>query len=168
MPEKTEYFRGIRRSRVRRAVSLVFYFSGVTMFIGGLTMMLLSQVGAWNTVVESVSHSFLLGVGALPGVPFSVADLTGNGAAIIGLIIWVVGLDELLLGLGLWAGHKLALWIAVVLATLATFWCFTRFMLVGLLGSPESVIGLLVNSFLLYLLSKTDVWSRNGLLSRSM
>jgi hypothetical protein len=95
---------------------------------------------------------------ALPGFTISTADLSGTGASAIGLVLWFVGLDELLISLGLWTKHRLARWIAAAVSVLSAYWCVTSFLLQGVLGSPGSLVGLLANACVIYVLLKSEVW----------
>jgi hypothetical protein len=70
----------------------------------------------------------------------------------IGLVSWIIGLDLLLTGLGLWVKHRLAQIVAVIIFALSTFAQFIEFLLLGIVGSPSSVILTILNSIILYVL----------------
>jgi lysylphosphatidylglycerol synthetase-like protein (DUF2156 family) len=88
----------------------------------------------------------------IPGVPFYMGDVAQGGANVIGLVSWIVGLDLLLIGLGLWVRHRLAWLAAVVVFTLAAYFNFVQFLLHGVLGAPTSVFEMFIDTFLLYVL----------------
>jgi hypothetical protein len=93
----------------------------------------------------------------IPGIPFELGDLINSGGlTLVGIALWVVGFDVLLVGLGLWARSKLAKWVALMVFSVAAFFDLVQFLLLGLLGSPSSVIGIFVNGLIVYLLTKLD------------
>jgi len=93
-----------------------------------------------------------------PGIPFGPADLATSSESIGGIVVWMLGLDILLVGLGLWIRHRYARWIGVTIVGLAAFFDFVQFLLYGLLGAPGSVIELVVNSLILYSLLHGEIW----------
>jgi hypothetical protein len=70
----------------------------------------------------------------------------------------MLGLDILLVGLGLWVRHRGARWVGVTIFGLAAFFDFVQFLLFGLLGAPGSSIELIVNSLILWGLFKHEIW----------
>jgi hypothetical protein len=70
----------------------------------------------------------------------------------------MLGLDILLVGLGLWVGHRGARWVAAIIFGLAAFFDFVQFLLFGLLGAPASSVELIVNSLILWGLFKREIW----------
>jgi hypothetical protein len=70
----------------------------------------------------------------------------------------MLGLDVLLVGLGLWVRHRGARLVGVIIFGLAAFFDFVQFLLFGLLGAPGSAIELIVNSLILWGLFKREIW----------
>jgi hypothetical protein len=94
----------------------------------------------------------------IPGIPFIIGDLTSLSAAItIGSVFWIIGIDMLLVGLGLWTRHRFVRLAAILLFSLAAFFQFIEFLFFGVLGSSLSVVELCVDVVLVYFLfSKFD------------
>jgi hypothetical protein len=97
-------------------------------------------------------------VSQFPAVPFPIGELLNQDTTVIGIFIAIMGIDILLVGLGLWARHKLARWIAIAIFGLAAYFDFTQFLLLGFLGAPCSTIEAIVNSLIAYVLFKRDIW----------
>jgi lysylphosphatidylglycerol synthetase-like protein (DUF2156 family) len=125
---------------------------GVVLMIGGLYLMI-TDPSALNQAAQSMVST----VGWVPGIPFYIGNLANSSASTAGLIAWLVGLDLLLVGLGLWVRHKLARFTATIVFGLAAFFQFIQFLDTGIIGSPSSAVGLCVDAILVYfLLSKFD------------
>jgi hypothetical protein len=128
---------------------------GVVLIIGGLYLMIVNPGSSAqnNQGVESA----VAAIGWLPGVPIYLGDLSNIGAITIGSISWIIGIDLLLVGLGLWVRHKLARLAAISIFVLAAFFEFIQFVLLGALGSPISLVTFTVNAvFAYFLFSKFD------------
>lgn len=97
-------------------------------------------------------------VGQFPGVPLPMGELINQGATVIGASIAILGLDMLLVGLGLWVRHKLARWIAIAIFGLAAYFDFTQFLVLGLLGAFGPTMEALANSLIAYMLLKHGTW----------
>jgi hypothetical protein len=95
-------------------------------------------------------------LGSIPGVPINTYDLSETSLALTGMVSWIIGLNILLVGLGMWRKNKLAKWIAVVIFALSGYFNFIQILLLGLVGAPLSIAGLITNSLILYLLWKAD------------
>jgi len=132
-------------------LSILLIVVGVVLLVGGLFLMfedLNSTQAGKGLPVQSVASIMSM----IPGIPFYIGDLTQSGANVIGLVSWIVGLDLLLIGLGLWARHRLA-WLASLLVfTLAAYFNFVQFLLYGIIGAPVSVVEMSIDVFLLYVL----------------
>ena len=120
---------------------------GVVMIVGGLYLMVANPSGLAQTT-QSVAST----LDWIPGVPFYIGDLINNGAAIMGLVIWILGIDFLVLGLGLWVRHRYARLTAIIIFLLAAFFQFVQFLSVGIIGSPASIIEMLFDAILLFFL----------------
>jgi hypothetical protein len=97
-------------------------------------------------------------VGQLPGIPVYAVDLATTQTTLFGIVIWTLGLDVLLVGLGLWVRHRLARWVAAAIFGLAAFFDFAQFLLLGLLGAPVFTLEFIVNTLILYALFKREIW----------
>jgi hypothetical protein len=88
----------------------------------------------------------------IPGIPFYIGDLANAAATAVGLVCWILGIDFLLVGLGLWVRHRLARLAALMMFALAAFFQFVQFLLLGILGSPMSIIEFSIDGVFVYLL----------------
>jgi len=137
---------------------LVVTTSGIMLTISGLFVMILAAtLPAEVSGVELLQQSVLSVLGLIPGVPINMNDLEGSSLTAIGMVSWIVGLDLLVVGLGLWVRSKVARWIAIIVFTSSVFFNFVQFLLLGLLGAPMATVSLLVNALILYLLWKVDL-----------
>jgi len=141
-----------------KAISLFSIGLGAILLVSGL-LMLFVDGSLSSTRASLVSNNFLSTVAQFPGIPFNLTDLTSSPAAVGGIVVWVLGIDIMLVGLGLWIKNKLARYFAVTVFGIAAFFDFTNFLLSGVLGAPSSVTELLVNSALLYCLFKNEIWA---------
>ena len=132
-------------------LSTLVIAAGIVLLIGGLFLMF-ADSNPTQTGSSLPSHSVASIMSIIPGIPFYMGDLTQSGTDIIGLASWIVGLDLLLIGLGLWVRHRLAQLAAMSVFTLAAYFNFIQFLLNGLLGSPTSVFEMSVDILLLYIL----------------
>jgi len=131
---------------------------GVVLIVGGLYLMIVNpgSFAALTQTNQSV-NSAVTAIGWLPGVPLYLGDLNNIGSITVGSVSWILGIDLLLIGLGLWVRHKLARMAAIIIFVLAAFFEFIQFILLGALGSPISLIDFLVNAiFAYFLFSKFD------------
>ena len=93
----------------------------------------------------------------IPGIPFYIGALTNVNAIIVGSVSWILGVDLLLVGLGLWVRHRLARSAAIMIFALAALFQFVQFLLFGAIGSPISLVELFVDgTFAYFLFSKFD------------
>ena len=140
-------------------ISLLFIGLGWLLLVLGLFLM----IAGTGSIVSSSSVSLAFNnvrfiMAQFPGIPFGPADLATSSESIGGIVVWMLGLDILLVGLGLWIRHRYARWIGVTIVGLAAFFDFVQFLLYGLLGAPGSVIELVVNSLILYSLLHGEIW----------
>lgn len=145
------------RSLTAGVLSITSITLGVVVLIGGLFLIILDAilpVKANGTSLTVHSVAFILDM--LPGIPLCISDLISSGITVAGLISWLVGLDILLVGLGLWAKHKMARRIAFLLFLLAAYFDFIQFLLFGFVGSPNSAVGLSLNGLIVYFLVRVD------------
>lgn len=120
---------------------------GVVLIIGGLYLMLFNSGTSPESSMLAVST-----LGWIPGIPFSVGDLSQRGTSVVGLASWVIGVDLLLVGLGFWVRNKLARFIGMAIFMLATIFQFIGFLYAGIIGSPSSAVGFCVNGVLVFFL----------------
>jgi lysylphosphatidylglycerol synthetase-like protein (DUF2156 family) len=125
---------------------------GVVSLIGGVSLMITGSGASAQTTQSTVSA-----FNWIPGIPFSINSLSNSSVSTIGLASWLVGLDLLLVGLGLWVRHKLARLAAMIIFVLAACCQFVQFISLGALGAPSSVLQLFVDViFVYFLFSKFD------------
>jgi hypothetical protein len=127
---------------------------GVILIVGGLYLMIGNpEAPVYVAQTTRVGNQIILTVvDWIPGIPFSVADLGGLDAVVAGSAYWIVGVDLLLVGLGLWVRHKFARLAGVIIFGVAAFFQFAQLMLSGVLGAPMSIFGFLINSAIAVLL----------------
>jgi len=128
-----------------------------------LALGLLISVGETNSFLSpayatSVSTNILSIVGKFPGIPFDVTELGTSSAIISGIIVWILGIDIILLGFGLWMRSRFARYVGITVFGLATFFDFVEFLMNGFVGAPASVIEMIINSTVLYCLFKGEIW----------
>jgi hypothetical protein len=139
-------------------ISLVFIGLGWLLLVLGLFLMVADTgIVSSNSVSLAFNHVLFI-VAQSPGIPLGSADLATSSASIGGFVVWMLGLDTMLVGFGLWVRHRYARWIGVTIFGLAVFFDFVQFLLHGLLGAPGSAIELIVNSLILYGLLDREIW----------
>ncbi len=126
---------------------------GVVLIVGGLYLMMTdpsssSQMVQTKTAIQSTVSI----VNWVPGIPFYVGDMANCSATTIGLVSWMMGVDLLIVGLGLWTRNKFARLIAVIIFLVAASFQFLEFILIGFLGSPSSLFNLFVDIIFTYFL----------------
>ena len=148
------------RTLITDLISKFVITFGVVLIVGGLYLMITASSQPPQT--SSAINSVLIVADWVPGIPFYINALANASLATIGLVSWFIGLDLLLVGLGLWVRHKLARFTALIIFALAACFQFVQFLFVGIVGAPSSVIELCVDAILIYfLLSRFD--SQTGL-----
>jgi len=143
-----------------RTISLVSIGLGGLLLIMGLLMLIVDTGLFMNPArVSLVSKNFLSTLAQFPGIPFDLTELTTSPATIAGIVVWILGLDVMLVGLGLWVKNRFARYTGITVFGLAAFFDFVKFLLSGILGAPSSVIELIVNSTILYCFLKSEIWA---------
>jgi len=117
---------------------------GVVLIAGGLYLMLTQASMSAQSIVSAVSW--------VPGIPFYVGVLSNVGSSTVGLVVWLIGLDLLVVGLGLWVRHVLARFTALTVFALASCFQFVQCVELGILGAPASAASLCVDAVLAYFL----------------
>jgi hypothetical protein len=130
---------------------------GIILIVGGLYLMILNpSVSHQITQTNQVAPSKAFSIDWVPGVPFYLGDLNLD-AVTFGSVSWILGINLLLVGLGLWVRHRLARLAGILIFTLAAFFQFIQILLFGIMGSPYSVILFTVDAlFVYFLFSKFD------------
>ncbi len=143
-----------------KTISLVSVSLGGLLLVLGLLMLAVDTGLFMNpTRVSLVSSNFLSTLAQFPGIPFDLTELTTSPATIAGIVVWILGLDIMLVGLGLWVKNRFARYTGIIVFGLAAFFDFSKFLLSGILGAPSSVIELIANSIILYCLFKSEIWT---------
>jgi hypothetical protein len=128
---------------------------GVVLIVGGLYLMISfeGRVAQSSIVIGSVTSV----VTWVPGIPFYIGVLSNTSGATIGLVSWLIGIDLLFVGLGLWVRHKFALFTALVIFVLGAVFQFVEFLNFGILGSPAAFFAMCIDAiFVLFLFSRFD------------
>ena len=129
----------------------------MVLIVSGLYLMIKDASASTQIAQANLAKSVVSVADLIPGIPFYVGDLAKANITVIGLVCWILGLDLLLVGLGVWVRHQLARFAALVIFGLAAFFQFVQFMLLGILGSPISIIELCVDGVIVHcLLSRFD------------
>ena len=128
-------------------VSKLVITFGMVLIVGGLYL-ILTGAGISNQAAQSMVSA----VSWVPGIPFYIGDIANVSASSAGLVSWLIGLDLLLVGLGLWVRHRLARFTALAIFALAALFQFIQFLFLGSLGAPASVFDLCVDVILVFFL----------------
>lgn len=162
LKEEKNYFSSLRKYFSNNLITdiiakLVITF-GVVLIVGGLYLMITAGDASTQAAQTSLAAKTAVSLfNWVPGIPFYIGDLANLSTSTIGLVTWFVGLDLLLVGLGLWVRHRLARFTALMIFVLAAFFQFVQFVYLGIMGAPISVIELCIDGILVYLLfSKFD------------
>lgn len=140
------------RTLITDLISKLVITFGVVLIVGGLYLMITDAGNSTQTVETMVSA-----VDWVPGIPFYIANLENVSASIIGLVAWIVGLDLLLVGLGLWVRNELARFAALAIFALSAYFQLIQFLHLGIVGAPAATVQLCADGFLIYFLfSKFD------------
>lgn len=128
---------------------------GVVLIVSGLYLMITNPSA--STQASQSLPSAVSAVDWIPGIPFYVGNLSNVAAITVGSVSWILGVDLLLVGLGLWVRHAVARLAALMLFALAAFFQFVQFLFLGIIGSPTSVAELLIDvAFVYCLFSRFD------------
>jgi hypothetical protein len=152
---KEDYFDN--QTLITDTITKLIITFGAVLIVGGLYLML-NNASALSPAQSSVAtQTAVSAVSWVPGIPFSTADLSTSGIPIIGLVTWLVGIDLVIVGLGLWARHRFARLAALMIFVLAAAFQLIQFLYSGLVGSPASIVGVLVDGvFAYFLLSRFE------------
>jgi hypothetical protein len=131
---------------------------GVVLIVGGIYLMILDSSSSNQTLQTTVAAKSVINTTAwIPGLPFFMNDLVSCSITAIGFVSWLMGINLLLTGLGLWVRHGLARLVALSIFCLSAVVQFAQFLLLGIIGSPNSVVLLILDVVIVYLLfTKVD------------
>jgi hypothetical protein len=88
-------------------ISMTVITLGVVLLVGGLYLMATDSGNlSRNEANQLLPQSPASIIGTVPGIPFDINSLSTNSSSSVGFTSWVVGLDFLLIGLGLWVRHR--------------------------------------------------------------
>ena len=150
MPRKFNYLSD--RTITGLLARLIISF-GVALVIAGLHFMTVYlRASMQGSQTDFAVSSAVSALDWIPGIPFYIGDLANFSLTAIGLVSWILGISLVLVGLGLRAKHQLARLAASAIFASAAFFQFVQFLLLGILGSPTSVIELCVDGVIVYLL----------------
>jgi len=126
---------------------------GVVLIVGGLYLMVLDPSSSGQSVQTIVAAKSVTDTTAwIPGLPFFASDIADISSPAIGLVSWVMGINLLLTGLGLWIRHRLARFVAIAIFSISSAIQFVQFLMLGIMGSPYSIVLLILNVTIAYLL----------------
>jgi hypothetical protein len=146
---------GIPRFLNTRFVSLLLAIIGFAMIIGGL-LSIIADAALPMSADTARSNSFFIiqSVDQILGFPLPVNEMINTSLTAVGIATSVAGSDLVVVSLGLRAKNKLAMWAAMLILVLATYFDLVSFLFQGLLGAPASAPGAIINGLVLYLLLK--------------
>jgi hypothetical protein len=125
---------------------------GVVLIVGGLYLMMTDPGASTQVAQTSATQSVVSTMDWIPGIPFYINSLVNVGTSAIGLVSWILGIDFLLVGLGFWVRNQIARLIGLMIFILAAAFQFVQFINLGIMGSPTSIIELLVDGIFIYFL----------------
>jgi len=97
------------KATVTDLLSLFIIALGMVLIIGGLTLTILdTSFGGLSSQSGFTAGTAASTINLVPGIPFFTGDLASTSLTMVGLVSWVLGIDFLLIGLGIWVRHKLA------------------------------------------------------------
>jgi hypothetical protein len=139
------------KSHIEDTLFLLTATLGIVLMIGGLATIIIatnlfSQIS--DSILLQQSISTVLSV--IPGIPFNISDLNGFGLTATGLTTWIVGINLLVIGLGIYQKNTLAKWAAILIFALAAYFSFVQFILLGVIGAPIALIELIINGVILF------------------
>ena len=152
IPKQLESYLANRALVTDLLCKLVITF-GVVLIVGGLYLMITAATTSTQVYQTYVAiKSTVDTVNWIPGIPFYIGDLINSGASAVGLVSWILGVDLILVGLGLWVRHRIARFAAFLFFGLAAMFQFVQFLFFGAFGSPASIIELCIDVVIIYFL----------------
>ena len=156
MPRKHNYLSN--RTTITRLLAGIIVTFGAVLIVAGLYFMIAYVWASARGGQTGLSvNSALSALDWIPGIPFYIVDLANFSVATIGLVSWILGISFILVGLGLRAKLRLARLAALAMFSSAAFFQFIQFLILGILGSPTSIVELCADGIIVYfLLSRFD------------
>jgi hypothetical protein len=141
------------KESITNILSEIIITLGVVLIVGGIYLMVLDPSSLNQTLQTSVAAKSVLSTTAwIPGLPFFMNDLESCSITTMGLVSWLMGINLLLTGLGLWVRHGLARLAALLIFCLSAVVQLVQSLLLGIIGSPNSVVLLILDAVIVYLL----------------
>jgi len=139
-----------------RFVSVLLAIIATIMVFGGLFSAISDAILPVNADTTRPSvFIYLQTIDQILGFPLPVNEMANTSITSLGIATSVIGLDLLVISQGLRTKNRLALWIAIVVLLLATYFDVVSFLFHGLLGAPMSALGATVNGLMFYALVKS-------------
>jgi hypothetical protein len=140
------------RELITNILSNLIITLGVVLIVGGL-FLIVSDPGTSNSAQANMAARSVIDTTAwIPGLPFFLGDIASCSITAIGLVSWLMGINLLLTGLGLWIRHRLARLVALTIFSVSNVIQFAQFMLLGVVGAPYSIVLLILNGVIAYFL----------------
>lgn len=141
------------KNEVTSILSEIIITLGVVLIMGGLYLMILDPSSSTQTSQTVLAAKSVINTTVwIPGLPFFMADLLSCSITVTGLVSWLMGINLLLTGLGLWVRHRLARLAALTIFCFSASIQFIQLMLSGIIGSPNSIVLLILEAIIVYLL----------------
>ena len=141
------------KEAITNVLSEIIITLGVVLIVGGIYLMVLDPSSSNQTLQTTVAAKSVINTTAwIPGLPFFMNDIQNCSITAIGLVSWLMGINLLLTGLGLWVRHGLARLAALSIFCLSAVVQLVQFLLEGIIGSPNSVVLLILDAVIVYLL----------------
>ncbi|MCW4005186.1 MAG: hypothetical protein NWF04_01100 [Candidatus Bathyarchaeota archaeon] len=145
------------KTEITDILSIVIITLGVMLLVSGVYLMVVGETISDPSVHRSSVQAVISIIEWIPGIPILISELAKCSLTTIGIASWVIGINLLLVGLGLWIRHALARIATAVILLVSTALQVIQFMLSGAGGSPSSVFGTIINLTMLYfVLTKFD------------
>ena len=97
---------------------------GVVLIVSGLYLMVRDVLASTQVAQTNLAKSAVSAIDWIPGIPFYIGDLAKSSVTVVGLVSWILGIDLLLVGLGVWVRQRIARFAALVIFGFAGFFEF--------------------------------------------
>jgi hypothetical protein len=126
--------------------------SGIATRLIGFFLLTIDLFTVQSNVMRDISSYLFQNVPQVLSFPLPIYGFENNSLTAIGIGTGIAGFDLLMISFGLIIKSKIACRLGIITFSLAAFFDFTMFMLKGVLGSPLSLIGVLLNAAMAYAL----------------
>jgi len=154
MPVREQISTDFLRFLKAKTVSRLSMIAGTVMLFGGLLLIGIDYNLGASDPLRNIALLSVQSFEQIIGFPLPVNGFALNSISAVGVATSISGFDLLAVSLGLSVHSRSALWVGTIIFTLATFFDFTLFLLMGLLGAPVSLPGTIVNLLMAYTLVK--------------